>query len=113
MSTQGGQGPDLSRIVSLIMQNPDLIGQIESLANQNSEQKNDTDDNLSAGESSHEESKEMAASLPASVGTPIASKREKRTHLLSALRPYVSEKRGKTIDTLLGALDLWDLVGKG
>ena len=113
MSTQGGQGPDLSRIVSLIMQNPDLIRQIESLANQNSEQKSNTNDNLSVGESSREESKEKAASLPASVVAPIGSKREKRTQLLSALRPYVSEKRGKTIDTLLGAMDLWDLVSGG
>lgn len=110
MSTAGGQGPDLSRIVSLIMQNPDLIRQIEALAKQNTEETSD-------------ENVQNAVPIRAEeANTPTVSaatephgidKKHKRTQLLSALRPYVSEKRGKTIDTLLGAMDLWDLVGRG
>jgi len=60
-----------------------------------------------------EETEAVSKTAHASVAVRGADKREKRTQLLSALRPYVSEKRGKTIDTLLGAMDLWDLVGRG
>ena len=111
MSAGSGQSPDLSRIVSLIMQNPDLIRQIEVLA---SKDKENTEAEVASSES-EEPTERVAAevSIPASAMPQRADKREKRTQLLSALRPYVSEKRGKTIDTLLGAMDLWDLVGRG
>ena len=104
MSTQGGQGPDLSRIVNLILQNPDLIKQIEALAGQE--------------EKSTEAPLPMAAepepkAVTASVQAHGNDKRQKRAQLLTALRPYVSEKRGKTIDSLLGMVDLIDLMGRG
>ena len=110
MSTQSGQGPDLSRIVSLIMQNPDLIKQIEALAGKNAEEENSP---AAIEPSVTKEAETVKNDLPAITASTTVNKREKRTHLLSALRPYISEKRGKTIDTLLGAMDLWDLVGKG
>ena len=111
MSAGSGQSPDLSRIVSLIMQNPDLIRQIEALA---SKDKENTEAEVASSENA-EPTERVAAevSIPAAAMPQRADKREKRTQLLSALRPYVSEKRGKTIDTLLGAMDLWDLVGRG
>lgn len=113
MSTASGQGPDLSRIVSLIMQNPDLIRQIEALAKDNSEN-TEADTQVSTPPlPAPEETEAVSKTAHASVAVRGADKREKRTRLLSALRPYVSEKRGKTIDTLLGAMDLWDLVGRG
>ena len=111
MSASGGQGPDLSRIVSLIMQNPDLIRQIESLAKQNTEETSDENvQNAVPVQAEEVNVPTVSATAQPRSGT---DKREKRTQLLSALRPYVSEKRGKTIDTLLGAMDLWDLVGRG
>ena len=111
MSAGNGQSPDLSRIVSLIMQNPDLIRQIEALA---SKDKENTEAEAASSENA-EPTERVAAkvSIPTAAMPQRADKREKRTQLLSALRPYVSEKRGKTIDTLLGAMDLWDLVGRG
>ena len=107
-----GQGPDLSRIVNLIMQNPDLIRQIEGLAKQNSEEISE-EEKTSAEENHTENTETKVQSVSAAVPARGTGKREKRTQLLSALRPYVSEKRGKTIDTLLGAMDLWDLVSGG
>ena len=112
MSTASGQSPDLSRIVSLIMQNPDLIRQIENLAKQNTEEiSGETENGTAIAPAEEPTAQASPASAPAMVHS--VDKREKRTHLLSALRPYVSEKRGKTIDTLLGAMDLWDLVSGG
>lgn len=113
MSTASGQGPDLSRIVSLIMQNPDLIRQIENLAKQNTEQASDVEAESTAVAAPINEPTAEAPAVSAPAMVRSADKREKRTHLLSALRPYVSEKRGKTIDTLIGAMDLWDLVSGG
>ena len=106
MSAQGGQGPDLSRIVSLILQNPDLIKQIEVLAGQ--EEKNE-EANLPMEAEAQTEQKAVTASAQAHGN----DKRQKRAQLLTALRPYVSEKRGKTIDSLLGMVDLIDLMGRG
>ncbi len=112
MSTASGQSPDLSRIVSLIMQNPDLIRQIEALAKENTTNEEDAS-NAVPQIPEISTATDTAATTPAMTQPRNADKREKRTQLLSALRPYVSEKRGKTIDTLLGAMDLWDLVGRG
>ena len=108
MSTASGQSPDLSRIVSLIMQNPDLIHQIENLAKQDANTKEeDTMDTKAAPPIPEAESTPTAA-VAQSTGS-----REKRMRLLSALRPYVSEKRSKTLDTLIGAMDIFDLIGRG
>ncbi len=110
MSTANGQGPDLSRMVSLIMQNPDLIRQIEALARQDAE---------APAEESAEKAQQGQEASPETTDIPVAAlqasakKREKRTRLLSALRPYISEKRGKTLDTLIGMTDLFDLIGRG
>ena len=110
MSTGGGQSPDLSRIVSLIMQNPDLVHQIENLARQDAPPDG-------AGEAIKEEAsppiRAAEESVPAAVPAQSVGVREKRTRLLSALRPYVSEKRSKTLDTLIGAMDIFDLIGRG
>ncbi len=111
MSSGNGQSPDLSRIVSLIMQNPDLIHQIEDLARQ--------EPGVQASESEAEAPQPIQAvqkedaSIPAAALPQQNARREKRTRLLTALRPYVSEKRSKTLDTLIGAMDLFDIIGGG
>jgi hypothetical protein len=107
MSAASGQSPDLSRIVSLIMQNPDLIHQIENLAKQDANTKEEDTMDTKAPIPEAAESTQAAA-VAQSTGS-----REKRMRLLSALRPYVSEKRSKTLDTLIGAMDIFDLIGRG
>ncbi len=110
MNGTGGQGPDLSRIVNLILQNPALIEQIEMLARKDQEA---TDIQI-AEPTAREEDAPKADSVPASAAPPTQDgKREKRTRLLSALRPYVSERRSKTLDTLIGAMDIFDIIGRG
>ena len=111
MSTGTGQSPDLSRIISLIMQNPDLIRQIEGLARQDSaEPTNESTESDAPADAPVQ--KAITSAAPA-IAAQDTGKREKRTRLLSALRPYVSEKRSKTLDTLIGAMDIFDLIGRG
>lgn len=109
MNKDGGQGPELSRIVSLIMQNPELIKQIEALA------KSDGGEDSAQAQPLPEKSTEEAAPVSAAAFSPSGGveRRQRRTQLLSALRPFVSERRGKTLDTLMGALDLFDMIGRG
>lgn len=114
MSGGRGQGPDLSRIVSLIMQNPDLIKQIEALAKQDDETQSTTEDTEAAkADATALDVPIKAAEVPTIAPPQSIKKREKRAQLLTALRPYVSEKRGKTLDTLIGMVDLFDLIGRG
>ena len=111
MSTASGQGPDLSRMISLIMQNPDLIRQIEALARQDAEAPaEESAESAAKTETAH--TKETAVET-AAMPLKGSHKRERRTQLLTALRPYISEKRGKTLDTLIGMTDLFDLIGRG
>ena len=107
MSKDGGQGPELSRIVNLIMQNPELIKQIEALA------KSDGGEDSGQAQPLPEASAEVAAPVSALPSSGGIERRQRRTQLLSALRPFVSERRGKTLDTLMGALDLFDMIGRG
>ena len=107
MSKDGGQGPELSRIVNLIMQNPELIKQIEALA------KSDGGEDSGQAQPLPEASAEAAAPVSALPSSGGIERRQRRTQLLSALRPFVSERRGKTLDTLMGALDLFDMIGRG
>ena len=109
MSAASGQSPDLSRIVSLIMQNPDLIHQIENLAKQDA----NTEEENAIETKAAPPIPEAAESTQAAAVAQSTGSREKRMRLLSALRPYVSEKRSKTLDTLIGAMDIFDLIGRG
>ncbi len=113
MSTAGGQGPDLSRMVSLIMQNPDLIKQIEALARQDTEQTSPAGTEGAPPTTAAPEDATDTTEIPVAAMQRSTRKREKRTQLLTALRPYVSEKRSKTLDTLIGMTDLFDLIGRG
>lgn len=96
--------PDISKIISLIMENPDLVKQISSLIN-NSQTAEET------------EAKEIQqVSLPADA--PAAKmeaaprhRKPERTQLLAAMKPYVRESRSKAIDTMVGILDILDVIG--
>lgn len=94
--------PDLSKIVSLIMQNPELIEQISALAK---------GDNESVAEP-EEESTEI--SVPTSTAEP-QSERSMRAHrheLLTAMKPYLSESRRTAIDSMASILDIIDVMVK-
>ena len=88
--------PDLSKIVNLIMQNPNLIKEISDLA---------------SGPQGDEGEKMTEAVPEVSEEKPTHSeKSERRVKLLSAMKPYLSEGRAKSIDTVLTIADVLDAV---
>jgi hypothetical protein len=110
MSENGGKTPDLSRMISLIMQNPDLIQRIEALAKSDTEAQTQVE-SIPAEPPREEQAQEIPTVQTAALSH--GSRSEKRARLLGAIRPYVSDKRGKTLDTLIGVVDLFDLIGRG
>ena len=96
---------DLSRIVSLIMENPTLVEQIKELSRGAKE--SDTSE-------SHEEAPPDIADA-ASRQIPISVPQErgsqsKRKELFSALKPYLSEGRGRAIETMMSIVDILDMM---
>lgn len=93
---------DLSRIVSLIMQNPQLISEISNLAK--------------ADAPPHEESSApIEEESPVSVSeTPItqdsANRRNARSQLLCALKPYVSKERAGAIDSMISIAEILEVM---
>ena len=97
-STQG-KTPDISRIISVIMENPDLIEQISSLVKEAPPDEPKEIEETPAAEVE-------ASALPSS-GQDLRSRRE---HLLSALKPYLSDERQRAIDSMMTFADILDAV---
>ena len=94
-----GKSPDISRIISVIMENPDLIEQISSLVK----------------EAPRDEPKEVAEEPVVEVETsalPSSGQdlRARREHLLSALKPYLADERQRAIDSMMTFADILDAV---
>ena len=92
--------PDLGKIVSLIMENPDLIARIQGLAK---------------GEETKEEPKpkkaEAEVTAPAEASRPATiDTKEKRNRLLSAMKPYLSSERSKAIDSVMSMVEILDMM---
>ena len=96
--------PDLSKIISIIMENPGLINEIKSLAEGKSE----------AAEEPLQEKKmtEEVSVIPTvtKAGEPESAERKNRQRLLSAFKPYVSGERGRAIDSMLSIADIIDAM---
>ena len=91
---------DLSRIVNLIMENPALIEEIKGLASGG------------AGSEKREEPKEEPAPIEERENAQIEADLPKvrRRELLCALKPYVSEKRSRAIDSMLTIVEILDVM---
>ena len=97
------QTPDLSRIVNLIMQNPELIQQISALAS--------TDEKGETAESEVEiAEKEAAASVKEVSAEPHA--RSSRQELLNAMKPYLSDNRKNAIYSMITIAEILDMMKK-
>lgn len=94
--SEGTQGktPDISRIVSVLMENPELIEQISALVNEKPE------------ETSQETVEEPKAEVEASAVPVSEDLRGRREHLLSALKPYLSDERQRAIDSMMTFADI-------
>lgn len=116
------EAPDLSRIVNLILSNPKLIEEISQLAkNEHADapSENTVSDGDVSGSGREESTAEVSMPPAESAAAPIAESvtasaaaklhRETRSHLLSALKPYLSENRRKAVDSMLQIADLLDV----
>jgi len=95
---------DVSKVISVLMENPALIAEISSLVKKE-EQSESVESTQVVAESKPEISE---VSLPASA--PTSSIRSNRTQLLGALKPYWSESRAKAIDSMMTIADIIDMM---
>ena len=100
---------DLSRIVNLIMENPKLIEEIKNMASQTKSDSANTNEEMEeSGKTSEvvgEEDTIIANTYPQKD-----DRRSRRNSLLSALKPYVSEKRCRAIDSMMSIADILEVV---
>ena len=102
------QGLDISKVVGLIMENPALIEQIANLAK--------SKETSAAPEPKSEDAVVKQTETPATQvsGEPTYVQKPRgvqdRARLLGALKPYVSEERGKAIDSMLTIADILDMM---
>ena len=100
---------DISKIIGIIMENPDLIERIKSLASENSES-----DTPSAAEAEQtpviNTSAEPKSTSSEGATYTRAQSKKRRRELLSALKPYVKDERARAIDTMLSVIDVIDVM---
>lgn len=91
---------DLSKIIGLIMENPELIEKIKEL--------NTKTEVTESKKEVSEEKKEIISE--AVTAAPESDKRHRRKELLHALKAYVSDERGRAIESMLSIADILDLM---
>jgi|GEM_PF-2810466 len=101
MSEEVKGTPDISRIISVLMENPELIEQISALAAEKKEEEEPTP-------APPEE--ERTETVSASAKPEASSIHSRREQLLSALKPYLSDERQKAIDSMMTFADILDAV---
>ena len=88
-----GENLDISKVVGLIMENPQLIEQIANLAKPKENEKEP---------------------LPSEIIKEETQERRhgqsERAKLLGALKPYVSEDRAKAIDSMISIAEILDMM---
>ena len=100
--------PDISKIIQLIMENPGLIEEISNLAKADSEStvpeaKPETISTPPKPEAS------SVPTAPASTDVSVSNK-ARRAQLLGALKSYVSEERGRAIDSMLSVAEILEVM---
>ena len=108
--------PNVSDVINLIMQNPEMLNMIKNLAASSGSQKSEDD-------VPETESAAMAKESPTDIqsdtvrtsasATESIDRGARRKHLLCALKPYVSESRAQAIDSLLGFSELFEVIKRG
>ena len=102
--------PDLSKIVSTIMENPAIIEQISSIMKQKNESSPESE--ITVTDSTEEAPADLTseASLFKSESPKGSSRSTRRHELIRAMKPYLSEPRCKTVDTAIAIADIVDMI---
>ncbi len=98
MSENEKSVPDLSEVVSKIMEKPGLVEKIAGLISEETE-----------SAPSPAEAAEVSVLAPADGG----EEGRRRQKLLGALRPYLSPERARLLDSMSAVLDLMETMGRG
>lgn len=119
-------GADISKIIGIIMENPEIIDKIKGLISKDGERESEAAD-ITISDKPSEEAVSVSA-LPneeaaAKNGGGTAEKtsseatytsrshnKKRRGDLLCALKPYVSKERSRAIDTMLSVIEILDIV---
>jgi len=125
-------GLDLSKLVSVIMENPELISAIKSLTT--SGEKVDTDSTINETSAANDDINEVSAADASISDTSVNSEdnietntvtasaptyksaeggASRRATLLKALKPYVSKERAKAIDTMMSFAEVFRAMREG
>lgn len=99
--------PDLSKVINIIMQNPDIIAEISSLVKASEAPK---DEVQKEGDIEQDTKEESEATTAAASTEPRM--RAHRHELLNAMKPYLSENRRSAIDSMSSILDVIDVMIK-
>lgn len=106
----GQENLDIGRVVSLIMENPELIEQISSLTKQ-MPTSNENDEITKKGEEKKDVVQESGDTVMTNLPTYHEQQgRTNRAQLLCALKPYVSKERAKAIDSMISIADILDMM---
>ena len=105
-----GENQDISKIIGIIMENPDIIEKIKSLAQNDSPSTDNLKNDESTVVSANLNSNESSAPTAEAVALQKTQNKKRRRELLSALKPYVKSDRAKAIDTMLSVIDVIDVM---
>lgn len=99
---------DLSRIISVIMENPTLIEEIRKTLSDSESKSKKAEPEESEGEKAVEKSggKEETESAAKVTSPRPTGAKSRRNSLLLAMRPYLSEERGRAIETMISVADV-------
>ena len=113
--------PDISKIIGLIMENPDIIEKIRTLSDESQNSKepsteaikknnDEIEHNESITESSENTSVTASASTENIAKSAAGRDKKRRAALLCALKPYLSSERSRAIDTMLSVIEVIDIM---
>ena len=97
--------PDISKVISLIMQNPTLISEIAALTRSTDGESKEKAESVSTKEEEIE-----TAAVPSAVHE--FSNKERRRELLNAMKPYLSESRRSALDSMSSILDILEVMNR-
>ncbi len=99
---------DLSGIINLIMENPELIEKIKSLADSSAENEKKA---IPKSESYIEEKLPPPSENATRVASSdVSDTKIRRRELLRALKPYLSPERGEAIESMLRISDVLEIM---
>ncbi len=93
---------DISKVISLIMENPKLIEEIKGLVDK---------EGGTEAEAEHEVIEApVKADTEVTVSNHSAHPRRRRQELLSALKPYISDERKKAVESFVTIAEILDMM---